>query len=54
MDTTTRKENRLNIRCDNHARQQLNKAAAYAHVSISEFVLSHRLGFGRSVVIQET
>lgn len=50
MNTTTIKENRLNIRCDNHARQLLNKAAAYAHVSISEFVLSHALASAERVV----
>jgi len=35
VNTTTIKENRLNIRCKNHARKMVNKAAAYAHVSIS-------------------
>jgi uncharacterized protein (DUF1778 family) len=50
MNETTAKENRLNIRCDNHARQMLNKAAAYAHVSISEFVLSHALASAERVI----
>jgi len=50
MNTITIKENRLNIRCDNHARQMLNKAAAYAHVSISEFVLSHALASAEHVI----
>lgn len=50
MSTTTAKENRLNIRCDSHARQMLNKAAAYAHVSISEFILSHALASAEQVI----
>ena len=50
VNTTTIKENRLNIRCDNHAREMLNKAAAYAHVSISEFVLSHALASAERVI----
>jgi uncharacterized protein (DUF1778 family) len=50
MNETSAKENRLNIRCDNHARQMLNKAAAYAHVSISEFVLSHALASAERVI----
>ncbi len=50
METTTLKENRLNIRCDNHARQLLDKAASYVHVSISEFVLSNALASAERVV----
>ncbi len=50
VKTTTIKENRLNIRCDNHARELLNKAAAYAHVSISEFVLSHALASAERLI----
>ena len=50
MSTTTAKENRLNIRCDSHARQMLNKAAAYARVSISEFILSHALASAEQVI----
>jgi uncharacterized protein (DUF1778 family) len=50
MNEISAKENRLNIRCDNHARQMLNKAAAYAHVSISEFVLSHALASAERVI----
>ena len=41
MENTIPKESRLNIRCDVRARELLDKAATYAHVSISEFVLSH-------------
>jgi uncharacterized protein (DUF1778 family) len=50
MNTLTPKENRLNIRCDNHTRQMLNKAAAYAHTSISEFVLSQALASAERVI----
>ncbi|TAN70197.1 MAG: DUF1778 domain-containing protein [Methylobacter sp.] len=50
MSARTAKENRLNIRCDNHAKQMLNKAAAYAHVSVSEFILSHALASAEQVI----
>lgn len=50
METTTLKESRLNIRCDSHTRQLLDKAAGYAHVSVSEFVLSHALASAERVV----
>ncbi len=50
MEATTNKESRLNIRCDNHTRQLLDRAAGYAHVSISEFVLSHALASAEQVV----
>jgi uncharacterized protein (DUF1778 family) len=43
MNPTTTRESRLNIRCDLRTRQLLDKAAAHAHVSVSEFVLSHAL-----------
>lgn len=50
METATLKKNRLNIRCDSHTRQLLDKAASYAQVSISEFVLSHALASAQQVV----
>jgi uncharacterized protein (DUF1778 family) len=50
METTTLKESRLNIRCDNYSRQLLDKAANYAHLSISEFVLSNALASAERVV----
>src|SRR5436309_15155919 len=50
MSTTVTKESRLNIRCDVRARQLLDKAAAYTHVSVSEFVLSHALASAEQVV----
>lgn len=46
----TPKEDRLNIRCDSHTRQMLNKAAAYSHISISEFVLSQALASAERVI----
>lgn len=50
MENTPLKESRLNIRCDVHARELLDKAATYAHVSVSEFVLSRALASAREVV----
>ncbi len=50
MTTKMTKEGRLNIRCDSHARQLLDKAAGYARVSVSEFVLSHALASAEQVV----
>jgi len=50
METATTKESRLNIRCDSRTRQLLDKAASYAHVSISEFVLSHALASAERIV----
>jgi uncharacterized protein (DUF1778 family) len=49
MNPTTTKESRLNIRCDLRTRQLLDKAAAYAHVSVSEFVLSHALASAEKI-----
>lgn len=50
MENFTTKESRLNIRCDARARELLDKAAAYAHVSISEFVLTHALASAEKIV----
>lgn len=50
MTTAPIKERRLNIRCNKRARQLLDKAAAYGHVSVSEFVLSHALASAEQVV----
>ena len=50
MENTTLKESRLNIRCDGYARELLDKAATYTHVSVSEFVLSHALASAERVV----
>lgn len=50
MEITANKESRLNIRCNTHARELLDKAATYAHLSVSEFVLSHALASAEKVV----
>jgi len=50
MEATMLRESRLNIRCNSHARQLLDKAASYAHVSISEFVLSNALASAERIV----
>ncbi len=44
------KESRLNIRCDIRAHELLHKAATYAHVSVSEFVLYHALASAEKLV----
>ena len=50
MQNTQLKERRLNIRCDAHARELLDRVATYAHVSVSEFVLTHALASAEKVV----
>ena len=41
---------RLNIRVDRNARKLLDKAAGYARLSVSEFVLSRAMASAREVV----
>jgi len=48
--TTLAKDTRLHIRCDQEVRRLLDKAAAYAHMSVSEFVLRNAVEQARSVV----
>jgi len=50
MKANTLKESRLNIRCDLHTRQLLDKAAGYVHATVSEFVLSNALVSAERVV----
>ena len=50
MENTSTKESRLNIRCDMRTRALLDKAATYAHVSLSEFVLSQALATAEKIV----
>lgn len=50
MKVTVNKESRLTIRCNPRARELLDKAATYAHLSVSEFVLSHALASAEKVV----
>ena len=47
---TLAKDNRLHIRCDHEIRRLLDKAAAYAHMSVSEFVLRNAVEQAQSVV----
>jgi len=48
--TTLAKDTRLHIRCDQETRRLLDKAAAYAHMSVSEFVLRNAVEQAQSVV----
>jgi uncharacterized protein (DUF1778 family) len=48
--TALTKDTRLNIRCDVEIRRLLDKAAAYAHMSVSEFVLSNAVVKAQSLV----
>ncbi len=50
MHTPTTRDVRLNICCDDRARQLLDKAAAYARTSVSDFVLTHALASAEEVV----
>lgn len=50
MSTATLKDSRLNIRCDARTRDLLDRAAAYAHVSVSEFVLKQALARAETIV----
>lgn len=47
---TLAKDTRLHIRCDQEMRRLLDKAAAYAHMSVSEFVLRNAVEQAQSVV----
>jgi len=47
---TLAKDTRLHIRCDQEMRRLLDKAAAYAHMSVSEFVLKNAVDQAQSVV----
>ncbi|SMB27039.1 conserved protein of unknown function [Sterolibacterium denitrificans] len=48
--TSLAKDVRLHIRCDQEIRRLLDKAAAYAHMSVSEFVLRNAVEQAQSVV----
>lgn len=48
--TTLAKDTRLHIRCDQEVRRLLDKAAAYTHMSVSEFVLRNAVEQAQSVV----
>lgn len=44
------KDTRLHIRCDQEVRRLLDKAAAYAHMSVSEFVLRNAVEQAQALV----
>lgn len=44
------KDARLNIRCDTRSRALLDRAAAYARVSVSEFILKNALATAEAVI----
>lgn len=46
------KDTRLHIRCDQEVRRLLDKAAAYAHMSVSEFVLRNAVEQAQTLVRQ--
>lgn len=48
--TAAGKDSRLNIRCDDRTRRLLDQAAGYAHVSLSEFVLSQAVAAAEQIV----
>lgn len=53
MSHTATKDSRLNIRCDERTRQLLDKAAGYAHVNLSEFVLSQAVAAADRIVREQ-
>jgi uncharacterized protein (DUF1778 family) len=53
MSQTAPKDSRLNIRCDERTRQLLDKAAGYAHASLSEFVLSGAVAAAERIVQEQ-
>ena len=48
--STLAKDTRLHIRCDQESRLLLDKAAAYTHMSVSEFVLRNAVEQAQSLV----
>jgi len=46
------KDTRLHIRCDQEVRRLLDKAAGYAHMSVSEFVLRNAVEQAQTLVQQ--
>lgn len=49
-DTETAKQERMHIRLDTVSKQKLERAAAYAHKSLSEFVLGQALHAANEVI----
>jgi uncharacterized protein (DUF1778 family) len=50
MSTPTSNTHHLSIRCDSQTRKLLDKAAAYTHVSVSEFVLAQARASAEQIV----
>ena len=49
-NTETIKQERMHIRLDHQSKQKLERAAAYAHKSLSEFVLEQALNAAEEVI----
>jgi uncharacterized protein (DUF1778 family) len=49
-NTDTAKHDRMHIRLDTQSKQKLERAAAYAHKSLSEFVLGQALNAADEVI----
>ena len=47
--TALAKDSRLHIRCDQEVRHLLDKAASYAHMSVSEFILRNAVDQAKSL-----
>lgn len=53
MSQAVTKDSRLHIRCDERTRQLLDKAAAYAHANLSEFVLAQAVTAAERLVREQ-
>ncbi len=53
MSQTATKDSRLHIRCNEHTRQLLARAAGYAQVNLSEFVLTQAVAAAECVVREQ-
>lgn len=50
MNQTATKASRINIRCDERTRRLLDRAAGYANVNLSEFVLTEAVAAAERIV----
>ena len=53
MSQTATKDSRLHIRCNERTRQLLDRAAGYAQVNLSEFVLTQAVAAGERLVREQ-
>ncbi len=53
MSQTATKDSRLHIRCNERTRQLLDRAAGYAHVNLSEFVLTQAVAAAERLVREQ-